>query len=114
MPLSVPLSKITRIRPAAAHPLDRLGELVASMEDVGVLGEEAEDQPGHEVVHVGAAIGCGPLGVILEERDVELVEAPRGADVEAALADLGDRGGLVTVLCRSPERLELESRRPTR
>jgi hypothetical protein len=32
--------------------LDRLGEQALTEEDVGILGEEAEDQPRHEVVHV--------------------------------------------------------------
>ena len=59
-------------------------------EDVGVLGEEAEDQPRHEVVHVVAALGRAPFGVVLQQFDVEPVEAAGGPDVEGVFADLAD------------------------
>ena len=62
------------------------------MEDVGILREEAEDQPRHEVVHVGPALGGVPVRVLLQQRSIEPVEAARGADVEAALAQLPDGG----------------------
>ena len=63
-----------------------------AVEDVGVLGEEAEDQPGEEVVEVFAAGRRVPVGVLLQQLDVEPVEAAGGPDVEGVLADLLDRG----------------------
>ena len=63
-----------------------------AVEDVGVLGEEAEDQPRHEVVHVGAALGRAPFGVVLQQLDIEPVQAAGGPDVEGAFADLLDGG----------------------
>src|SRR3546814_1302256 len=47
-----------------AEPLDGGGEHALSVEDVGVLGKEAEDQPGHEVVNVGPALCRSPVGEI--------------------------------------------------
>ena len=75
-----------------AHLLDGGGEQAAAVEDVGVLGEEAEDQPGHEVVHVRAALGRAPVGVVLQQLDVEPVQPAGGPDVERVLADLPDGG----------------------
>jgi hypothetical protein len=60
----------------------RVGEQALAVEDVGVLGEEAEDQPRHEVVHVVAALGLAPFGVVLQQLDIELVEAAGRPDVE--------------------------------
>ena len=48
-----------------AHLLDRAGELVGFLEDVGVFGKEAEDQPRHEVIHVWTAGGSAPVGIVL-------------------------------------------------
>ena len=62
-------------------------EEVVAEEDVGVFGEEAEDEARHEVVHVVAAVGACPVGVVLEECGVEAVEFCGGADVEGAVAD---------------------------
>ena len=75
-----------------AHLLDRVGEQAVAVEDVGVLGEEAEDQPRHEVVHVVAALGRAPFGVVLQQLDVEPVQAAGGPDVEGVFADLLDGG----------------------
>ena len=63
-----------------------------AVEDVGVLGEEAEDQPRHEVVHVVAARGRAPVGVVLQQLDIEPVQAAGRPDVEGAFADLLDGG----------------------
>ena len=75
-----------------AHLLDGVGEQARAVEDVGVLGEEAEDQPRHEVVHVVAALGRAPVGVVLQQLDIEPVQAAGGPDVEGVLADLLDGG----------------------
>ena len=58
-----------------AHLLDGGGEQALAVEDVGVLGEEAEDQPRHEVVHVVAALGRAPFGIVLQQLDIEPVQA---------------------------------------
>src|SRR6185437_9825109 len=65
-----------------AHARDGVGEQADAVEDVGALGEEAEYQPRHEVVHVVAARGGAPIGVVLQKLDIEPVHAARGADVE--------------------------------
>ena len=75
---------------AIAEPLDGGGEQALSVEDVGILGEEAEDQPRHEVVHVGPTLCRGPVGVLFQKLDIELVELAGGADVKAVLANLLD------------------------
>ena len=75
-----------------AHLLDRGGEQAVAVEDAGVLGEEAEDQPGEEMVEVLPAGRRVPVRVLLEQLDVELVEAAGGPDVEGVFADLLDRG----------------------
>ena len=75
---------------AFAHPSDRVCEQVGSPEDVGVFGEEAEDEPRHEVVHLVLAACGAPLGVVLEQRDVESVQPSGRLDVDRALADLLD------------------------
>lgn len=62
------------------------------MEDVGILGKEAEDQPGHEMVHVRPPLGARPVGIVLQQLDIKLVQAARRPDVEGALADLLDGG----------------------
>ena len=75
-----------------AHLLDGGGEQAVAVEDVGVLGEEAEDQPRHEMVHVVAALGRAPFGVVLQQLDIEPVQAAGRPDVEGAFADLLDGG----------------------
>ena len=69
-----------------AHLLDGVGEQAVADEDVGVLGEEAEDQPRHEVIHVVAALGRAPLGVVLQKLDIEPVQAAGRPDVEGVFA----------------------------
>jgi hypothetical protein len=75
-----------------AHLLDGGGEQGAAVEDVGIFGEEAEDQPRHEVVHVMAARLGAPFGVVLQQFDIEPVQAAGRPDVEGAFADLLDGG----------------------
>ena len=58
-------------RVLGAHLRDRIGEKAGPVEDTGVLGEEAEDQPRHEVIHLVTALGCAPCGVVLQEFDIE-------------------------------------------
>ncbi len=86
-----PITSCVLARPLA-HLVDRGGEQVVAVEDVGDLGEEAEDQPRHEVVHVGPALGRVPVRVVLQQLDIEPVEPARRADVEGVLADLLDGG----------------------
>src|SRR5262245_13573234 len=73
-----------------AYSLVRGGEQAGPLEDIGFLSEEAEDQPCHETVHVLAALGGSPFGVVLQQLDVELVQAASGPDIERAFADLLD------------------------
>ena len=62
------------------------------MEDVGVLGEEAENQPGKKVVEILPARRRVPIRISLQQFDVEAVEAARGLDVKGVFADLLDGG----------------------
>ena len=41
-----------------------------AVEDVSPLGEETEDQPRHETVHVVATLSFAPLGIVLQQLDV--------------------------------------------
>ena len=74
----------------ALHAFDRAGEEVCAGEDVGVFREEAEDEPSHEVVHMVPAVDGAPVGVLLQQFDVEPVQASGRLDVEGAFADLFD------------------------
>ena len=75
---------------AGAHLFDGAGKQVGAPEDVRVFGEEAEDEPGHEVVHLVLPARGPPVGVVLEQRDVESVQSSGRLDVDRALADLLD------------------------
>ena len=77
-------------RVLGAHLRDGIGEKTSSFEDVGVLGEEAEDQPRHEVIHVVAALGRAPRGVVLQKLDIEPVQAAGCPDIEGVFSDLPD------------------------
>ena len=69
------------------------GEQAALLvEDVRVFGEEAEDQPGEEMVEILPAGFGVPLGVFLQQFDVELVQPAGGADVEGVFVDPLDGG----------------------
>jgi len=48
-----------------AHLSDSVSEQPVSIEYVGALGEETEDQPRHEVVHVVPTYGGAPVWVVL-------------------------------------------------
>src|SRR3546814_4893579 len=74
-----------------SHRLNRAGEGIAAVKDVGIFGEKAENQPRHEMVHVRAALGDPPIGIVFQQLDIELVEAARGANVERTFAHLLDR-----------------------
>ena len=71
--------------------VDRGGEQALAVEDVGIFGKKAEDQPRHEVVQLLPALGSVPIGIFLQQLDVEAVEAARRLDVEGILPDLPDR-----------------------
>jgi hypothetical protein len=73
-----------------AHLLDRGGEQAGAVEDAGVLGEEAEDEPRHEVLHVVAALDRAPFGIVLQQPDIEPVQPAGCPDIEGAFADLLD------------------------
>nr|WP_184409838.1 hypothetical protein [Rhodothalassium salexigens] len=76
---------------AVAHQLDRGGEEVVASENLGVFGEEAEDEPRHKMVHVVAALRRAPFRVGAQKLDIELVQPPGRLDVEGAFADLLNR-----------------------
>ena len=65
--------RVTAVR--LAPLLDGAGEEAAAVEDVGVLREEAEDEPRHEVIHIVAAGFGPPFRVLAQQLDVDLVEA---------------------------------------
>ena len=82
---------LMRVRSIAVrHLVDGRGEQVTAGENIGVFGEEAKDQPRHEVVHVMAARGGAPVGVVRDQLDIEPVEAAGRADIKGAFADLLD------------------------
>ncbi len=75
-----------------AHLIDGGGKSPRAGEDIRILGEEAEDQPRHEVVQVMAAGGGAPLGIVFKQLDVELVQAAGGLDIKGVFAYLPHRG----------------------
>src|SRR3546814_12918229 len=92
-----------------AHPFNRAGKTIVRMKDIRVLGEEAEDQPRHEMVHFRAAFGRAPFGIILRQLDIKPVEPAGRPDVKRAFADLLDGGDTrkrqeETEMIRSEER----------
>ena len=66
---------------------DDVGEQTAS-EDAGIFGEKTEDQSRHEAVHIVPTLGFTPFGVVLQQFDIEAVQAAGGPDVESVIADL--------------------------
>lgn len=72
--------------------LHRAGEQPLAEEDVGVLGEEAENQPGHEMVHVVLTLSRRPVRIVLQKLDIEPVQTARRLHIERAFLDLLDRG----------------------
>jgi hypothetical protein len=79
-------------RISLAHPFDRCRKKIIANKDVGALGEEAENQPRYEVIHVVAPRRRSPIGIAFEKLDIELVQARGGPDVERVLANLLDGG----------------------
>lgn len=77
-------------RVLGAHLSNGFGEAALADEDVGVLGEEAEDQSRHEVVHVVATLRRAPFRVVFQQFDVQTVQAASGPNVEGVFADLAD------------------------
>ena len=69
------------------HLFESVGKGVVAEEYVGAFGEKTEDEARHEVVHIVAAVGACPVGVVLKECGVEAVEFCGGADVKGAVAD---------------------------
>jgi len=58
------------------------------MKDVGVFREEAEYKPGHEMIHVRPPLDRAPLRVVLEQFQVELVEAVSSVNIKAIFTHL--------------------------
>ena len=75
-----------------AHLVHRLGEQAFAVEDVRVFGKETEHQPCHEVIHVATSFFPGPIRVLTQQFDVELVQTPCGSNVDGVVLDLLDRG----------------------
>src|SRR6185295_6455048 len=71
-----------------AHLFNGAGEETGSVENIRIFRKEAEDQPRHEMVHVGAAISRAPVGIVFQQLDVESVQSAGGPDVECAFAHL--------------------------
>ena len=75
-----------------AHRVDGAGEEGFLREDPGILGKEAEDQPGHELVHLMAARGGAPVGVVPQQFDIKPVQTAGRLDVKGVLADRPNGG----------------------
>src|SRR3546814_3060231 len=55
------------------------------------------------MVHVGAALGGRPFGIVFQQLDIELVQPSRGPNVERAFSDLLDGGDA----CQGQEESEM-------
>lgn len=77
---------------ALGHLVYDAREHRGSGEDVRVFCKEAEDQSSHEVVHVRPARGGGPIRILTQKLDVQLVETAGGPNVDRIVLDLPDRG----------------------
>src|SRR3546814_7987162 len=75
-------------RVPVTHFLNRAGERMATVEYVGVFSEATEDSPREKMAHLRTALGSAPIGIVLQQLDVELVDPTRRADVERAFAQL--------------------------
>ena len=71
-----------------AHLRDGLGEQTFAVEDHRVLGEETEDEPRHEVIHVVTAFRFAPLGIVLQKLDIKPVKSAGRPDVKGVFGDL--------------------------
>ena len=72
------------------HLRNGIGEQTLGAENTGILGEEAEDQPRHEMVHVMATLRGAPVGIVLKKLNIKPVQAAGGSDIEGVLCDLLD------------------------
>ncbi|MNL25611.1 hypothetical protein D3C87_1470970 [compost metagenome] len=77
---------------AFAEPLNRLGKQAIAIEDVGVFRKKTEHQSRHKMVHVGAAFVRGPLWILVQQFDVQLVQAAGGTHVDGVVLDLLNGG----------------------
>ena len=57
------------------HLFDGSREPRLAGKDVGVLGEEAEDEPSHEVIHFMPAFRSLPPEILLQKLDIESIPA---------------------------------------
>jgi hypothetical protein len=85
------------------HLLNRGSEQILTVQDVSIFGKEQEDQPRHEVVHVGAAFRRSPFGIVGPQRRVELVQTQGSPHIELGLGQLF---GLAQP-CQRPEEHEV-------
>ena len=86
---SSPITSWVLDDPARSSARSSREKIVADKMSVS-LGEEAEDQPRHEMVHVVPPRRRSPFGVLFQKLDIELVQAAGGPDVERVVADLLD------------------------
>ncbi|MNP23520.1 hypothetical protein D3C76_1162340 [compost metagenome] len=77
---------------AFAEPLNRLGEQAIAIEDVGVFRKKTEHQSRHKMVHVDAAFFRGPHWILVQQFNVQLVQAAGGTHVDGVVLDLLDCG----------------------
>ncbi|MNF97515.1 hypothetical protein D3C84_803460 [compost metagenome] len=77
---------------AFAVLLNRFGKQAIAIKDVSVFCKKTEHQPRHKVVHVGATFVLGPVRVLVQQLDVQLVQAAGGAHVDGVVLDLLDGG----------------------
>ncbi len=75
-----------------AHLCDSVCEQALADEDVRIFREKAENEPRHEVIHVVAARGRAPFGIVFQKFDIKPVQAAGGADVERVFGDLPNGG----------------------
>lgn len=62
---------------AIAHLRDRRCKNARTVENIRILSKEAENQPRHKVIQILPAIGLIPVRVILQQFNIEAVEARR-------------------------------------
>jgi hypothetical protein len=61
------------LRSTVAHLIDGGRKQVLAAENIGIFGEESENQAPHELVHVLTALFRSPVLVLLQQLDIELV-----------------------------------------
>lgn len=75
-----------------AHLLDGAGEQLLAQEDAGVLGKEAKDEAGHELVEIVPPRLALPIRIFLQQLQIEPVEAARGLNINRVVANLPNGG----------------------